>query len=224
VARRSLPPLVAGLLILKELFMLRVLSVAAIGAALTLAACTSGPSWDQPGRTVSTNQSDSMNSSTNNGAVNSTDNGVSAQDKDFVMNAAWGGAYEIQSSQIALQKTQDPRVRMIAQDMIHDHTEVGKQLEMLAQKKGLTASEMPSKDQQRMITKLNGLNGADFDQEYLSQQKTAHEQTIDLFKKEVANGSDADIKFFASNTLPALQTHLRMITTGDTSNMTMEQK
>jgi putative membrane protein len=147
---------------------------------------------------------------------------VSAQDKDFVMNAAWGGAYEIQSSRIALQKTENPQVRMIAQHMIHDHTEAGQQLETLAQKKGLTASEMPSDEQAKLITKLNNLSGADFDQEYLSQQKTAHEQTIDLFKKEIADGSDADIKFFARNTLPMLETHLRMITTADTT--AMEQK
>ena len=62
-------------------------------------------------------------------------------------NAAFGGAYEIQSSRIALQKTQDPRVRMIAQMMVHDHTEVGKQLEAIAEKTGLSASEMPNGDQ-----------------------------------------------------------------------------
>jgi putative membrane protein len=220
VAGRRLPPIIAGRSGKKEFFMLRVLSVAAVGGALMLAACSSGPSWDAPGRTVSTDQANTPNSM--NGPMTDNSSSVSAQDKDFVMNAAWGGAFEIQSSRIALQKTQSPRVRMIAQRMIHDHTEMGQQLEAIAQKKGLTASEMPNGDQQTMITKLNNLSGADFDQEYLSQQKTAHEQAIDLFKKESADGSDPDIKFFASNNIPTLETHLRLITTGDTT--VMEQK
>ena len=72
------------------------------------------------------------------------------------------------------------------------------------------------------ITKLTNLSGTDFDQEYLSQQKAAHLQTIDLFKKEIADGSDSDIKFFASNNLATIETHLRHITTED--NTAMEQK
>ncbi len=191
--------------------MVRVLSIAAMGTALMFAACTSGPSWDQPGRTTSANKPGDMNSLSGS----NTNNGATEQDREFVTGAAAGGAYEIQSSQIALQKTNSPRVRMIAQHMVHDHTEAGQQLMAIAQKEGVSATDSPNADQQQMIAKLNRLNGESFDDEYVTQQKAAHEQVIALFKKESADGSDAAIRGFAVNNLGLMQAHYRMVTTGD---------
>ncbi len=51
---------------------------------------------------------------------------MSAQ--DFVNMAAVGGMFEVQSSQLALNKTQDNRVRDFAQHMIQDHTQASEKL------------------------------------------------------------------------------------------------
>ncbi len=195
--------------------MMRLLSLAAVATALTFAACTSGPSWDQPGRTTAMNKSGDM--------INANSSTVSDQDRQFVTGAAAGGTYEIESSQLALQKTQTPRVRMIAEHMIRDHTEANKQLNLIAQQKSIVTPTAPTADQQEMINKLNALSGTSFDQEYLTQQKLAHEQTISMFKRESDDGSDMPIKSFAMNTLPTLQEHYRMITNGD-NTMSMDQK
>ena len=162
--------------------MMRIISLAAVATALTFAACTSGPSWDQPGRTTSANKSGDM--------TTAKSSAVSSQDEQFVNGAAAGGTYEIESSQLALKNTQTPRVRMIAEHMIKDHTAASQQLTLVAQEKGIVTPTAPSVDQQAMINKLNGLSGTSFDQEYLMQQKMAHEQTISLFKKEADDGSD----------------------------------
>jgi putative membrane protein len=39
---------------------------------------------------------------------------------------------------------------------------------------------------------------------------TDHRQDVNEFKMESKSGADADIKSWASNTLPTLETHLKM--------------
>ena len=47
-----------------------------------------------------------------------------------------------------------------------------------------------------------------FDQAYANNQVKAHEATIEIFKDEIKNGDDAQLKEFATATLPKLQAHL----------------
>ncbi len=59
--------------------------------------------------------------------------------------------------------------------------------------------------------KLDVLPGDTFDKSYIRGQVKPHEETITLFKKEIASGEDADAKAFATATLPTLQHHLKAI-------------
>jgi putative membrane protein len=196
--------------------MTRLMMIAAVGAAAALAACSSGPSGDQAGARASSDQAGQQPGYAE--AMNGT---VSDMDRKFVKEASCGGTYEVQAGQLAEQKTNDAHVRMIAQHMIRDHTAANRQLSELASKEGLMASDSPNGDQQRMIGTLQGLNGTEFDQEYIKQQTQAHKETIALFQKEVIDGSDSALKGWAANTLPTLDGHLRMIT-GE-SNVSSEQ-
>jgi putative membrane protein len=195
------------------------------GLAMGMAACSSSPSTDSSARNDAANDARSADTgmtsgTTNANRVQTTD--VSDMDRRFVEQASSGGAYEVQASQLALQKTQDAHVRMIAEHMIQDHTMANRQLNQAAQQKGLTANTAPNADQKQMINELQGLNGADFDQKYISQQTQAHKDTIALFQNEAVNGNDPVLKGWAAQTLPTLQEHLRMIT-GE-SNMSSEQR
>jgi putative membrane protein len=57
-----------------------------------------------------------------------------------------------------------------------------------------------------MILELRGAKS--FDQAYANNQVKAHEATIALFEDEATNGQDADLKAFATETLPKLKDHL----------------
>jgi putative membrane protein len=50
-----------------------------------------------------------------------------------------------------------------------------------------------------------------FDKSYITDQIKAHEDTMDLFKKEIDTGKDQQAKDFASATVPTVQTHLAEI-------------
>jgi putative membrane protein len=51
-------------------------------------------------------------------------------------------------------------------------------------------------------------SGASFDKSYIKDQIKAHEDTMNLFKKEIASGKDQQARDFASSTLPTVQAQL----------------
>ncbi len=144
---------------------------------------------------------------------------LSAVDKKFVMKAAQGGTAEVSMAQLAQQKTQSDTVKKYAQTMIDDHTPNNAQLMKLASAKGLTPSTEPDAMQQKMMTKLQGLDGKKFDTAYMKGQIRAHEAMLKVFQDESKNGSDADLKSFADATIPAIQKHITMASTGKTGTM-----
>ena len=127
------------------------------------------------------------------------------------MDAAGSGLYEVRSSQAALLKSNDERVKSIAQRMIDDHGKANDRIVAIARSRGEMIDAKLTTEQEGMLAKLNGLSGADFDREYLRQQTTAHQIAVDKFKQESKSGGDAEARQFASDTLPTLREHLRMV-------------
>jgi putative membrane protein len=66
------------------------------------------------------------------------------------------------------------------------------------------------KKHQEMVSKMSALSGADFDRKYMEHMVKDHEKDVSLFERESTRGSDADVKAWATKTLPTLRDHLRM--------------
>lgn len=54
------------------------------------------------------------------------------------------------------------------------------------------------------------MSGAELDREYAKFMVSDHRKDVSEFEKESTRGTDADLKAFATKTLPTLQEHLRM--------------
>jgi putative membrane protein len=136
---------------------------------------------------------------------------LSGQDKSFLKDAAEAGNAEVSGSQIAVAQSSSADVKAFAQQMIDDHGKAGGELKGLADQKGVKVSDTPSVTKKTEIKLLSERKGSSFDQHYADAIGVkAHEDTIKLFQKEVDKGSDADVKAWASKTLPTLQHHLEM--------------
>ena len=134
----------------------------------------------------------------------------SKQDTAFVAKASAGGMTEIQASKLADSHAQSAAVKSFAATMVTDHTKAGDALSAIAQKDGFTPPTSPMTAQAKALTKLESLNGAGFDKAYSSMMLKDHNETIALFKKEIATGKNQDLTSFASQTLPTLKEHLAM--------------
>jgi putative membrane protein len=132
------------------------------------------------------------------------------QDRKFVNTTAEAGAAEVAMGRLAQDHAGSSDVKGFAARMVSDHQKAGDQLKAIAVTKGLTPPDQLSKHDQRDLDKLSKLQGADFDRAYVKSQLSAHKDAVALFGSESKSGKDADLKQFASSTLPTLQDHLQM--------------
>lgn len=130
-------------------------------------------------------------------------------DAAFLKQAAENGHAEVESSRLALGKLTSPTIRAFAQRMVDDHERAGSELKTLAASKGVAVSDRPSLMQRARIRLLSANDGDEFALRYVrSMGVDAHQETIELFERAAAESADADVKAFASRTLPTLQQHL----------------
>ena len=66
------------------------------------------------------------------------------------------------------------------------------------------------KDHKALMDKLSGLSGNEFDREFIRAAVKSHEKGVKSFEKQSTSATDADVKAFATNTLPTLREHLQM--------------
>ena len=90
-----------------------------------------------------------------------------------------------------------------------NHTAANDKLKALAASKNISLPPPASMGQMAEKAKLDVLTGDTYDKSFVNTQIKAHQQTIALFKKEIATGQDADAKAFASATLPTPRKHLK---------------
>jgi putative membrane protein len=128
----------------------------------------------------------------------------------FLQMAASANMWEIQSSQLALQRSQNVALRNAAQMIISDHTMLGSQMMAAATAAGLAPPPpgmMPQ--EQQMLSQLQATPaGPAFDMAYRDMQIAAHQQAIQLFQNYANSGDNPTLRAAAAQALPKLQMHL----------------
>lgn len=132
-------------------------------------------------------------------------------DTAFAINAAQGGAAEVELGKLAAEKAGNPEVKAFGRQMVEDHMKANNDLKSVAQKKGMTLPTDMNAHQQASYSKLRRLSGDAFDRAYVKDMVKDHEEDVKELQKEASNGKDEEIKGFASRTLPVLQAHLEKI-------------
>jgi putative membrane protein len=131
------------------------------------------------------------------------------QAQAYLFHAGAGDVFEITSSMVAIQKSQNPQVRAFATMLIDHHTQTTNQ--SLAVAKGAGVRLPPpelSAMQKSMIGQLMAASGASFDQLYLQQQVPAHQQTLSINGGYARSGDVAALRQNAQGAVPVIQAHL----------------
>jgi putative membrane protein len=132
--------------------------------------------------------------------------------QEFSTKAAGAGDFEIQSSQLALTKSQDADIKAFAQMMIDDHTKAAAGLKAAAASQGnIMLPTVPDADTTSKLQQVRGLTSADFDKLCVQMQTDAHVQAVALFAGYAANGAACPLKDFAAQTLPTLKMHYQHV-------------
>lgn len=132
---------------------------------------------------------------------------LAASSDDFVDAATEAGIAEVVTGNLALEKSQNTEIKTFAQQMVTDHTKANQKLGDIARKLDISVP-----DEAALTDKVKKMilewREESFDKSYVNNQVDAHEKAVELFKKEAASSDKAELKAFASETLPTLEHHL----------------
>ncbi|UKT65259.1 DUF4142 domain-containing protein [Pedobacter mucosus] len=187
--------------------MKRFIYVCSIGlATLAFQGCSSGPKDAKE-------SADSLNKTKDTTSNEMATGGIAVDESDskFATEAATGGMAEVALGKLALEKSTNAQVKEFATMMVNDHGKANAELMTLAQTKNITLPADVDDEHKKKMADLTKLTGANFDKEYVSAMVDGHEKTLKLMQDEAKDGKDAELKTFASNTAPVVQTHLTMI-------------
>ena len=117
--------------------------------------------------------------------------------------------YEIQASELALQRASMQRTRDFAQTMIRDHKGTSSQLSLAGRRLNLLPSAMLDARHQAMIDQLS--SASDFDATYKRQQVNVIGDALALHSAYASRGTSPTLRPVAVATLPVIQRHQRLL-------------
>ena len=115
----------------------------------------------------------------------------------YVAAAASIDLYEIRAAQLALEKSQDPANRALAQQMLAAHEGTSAQLSMAGRRLNLLPSATLSPEHQAMLDALTATT--DFDNTYRAQQKILMREGVALHGSYARNGESPTLRPVARN-------------------------
>lgn len=119
--------------------------------------------------------------------------------------AASSNVLELETSTLALERSQDADIRAFAQKMIDDHTLAGEKMQTAAQTAGVEVTVEMNADDQKAVQALR--DATDFDRAYLDLQVKAHDEAVSLFEAFSSQGEVGPLRDFATETLSTLKDH-----------------
>ena len=130
--------------------------------------------------------------------------------RGLVMRLALSDLYEIQSSELAIERARNPQVRAYAETLIRDHRRLSNESmsAAAAQQVDVTPPSQPDQRRRELLQELR--NAGDFDAEYLEQQVEAHNNTLNLLRDFARNGDNETFKAWAGRAAPMIENHLQM--------------
>lgn len=131
---------------------------------------------------------------------------VTKKDRDFMVRAAAGGLYEVEAGRLAESKASSAELKSFGAMLIKDHSTANEELKALAAAKGVDLPTALPADKQKRLDKVS--SAKNFDKEFIDEVGVSdHKKDISLFEKASKDADDADVKAFATKTLPTLRAH-----------------
>jgi putative membrane protein len=172
------------------------------------------------------------------GAVGTS--GTVGVDRDVVHEQLQMGQAEIELGELAQQRGTHPEVKQFGERMVREHRAAGEELKRIAgahttamppsdatpgatgtsgtarpaygdDRPGMeTGAVTLSDDYREFRDELSRLSGAEFDRKYIDRMVDDHEKAVNDLEDKAEGADNAEIKSWASKTLPKVREHLEM--------------
>jgi len=173
-------------------------TLVAVSAAALLTACGPKANEAEPPQQPDANPAATIPTPANEAAA-----------PDFVAKAAASDMFEVESSKVALSRSNNAEVKQFAQMMIDAHTKSTADLKaaIAASGQAITPPAALPTDLQTKLDALKSADAADFDLRYLNDQVDGHDAALNLVQRYANDGDVPQIKDTAIALAPVVQAH-----------------
>jgi putative membrane protein len=162
---------------------------------------------------------------TNEGAVGTAGETVSAGDRAFVEDLTFAGMTEVELGRMATERAASAEVKQFGEMMVRDHSKSGEELKQIAMRHSIPRPAGLDAPHEELKTRLSNLLGAEFDREYMSAMVDGHEDVVDRLQTRASedrfgddkgevkpeasdNPVESDLNQWAAKVLPTTRHHL----------------
>lgn len=181
--------------------------LATLGGALALALAVTACAGDDARETPASNPNTARDAS----AVGTSGTGTLAGDREFIEEHVAMGESEVALGQLAAQKGTHAEVKRFGELMVREHRAAGQELKQIHARLPVDdrrAAGTDARDEHKdALDELQGLSGREFDRKYMDLMVEHHEEAVNDLERKAENGS-AEVRQWASSTLPKVQQHL----------------
>jgi putative membrane protein len=134
---------------------------------------------------------------------------VNSDDRDIMQDLAHAHHAEIEGARLALDKSQNERVRQFAQQMIDDHGQAQIDLQQLAQLKGVKLPQEANLAHKTLSTAMRLLPADVFDRQYIARMGVNDNQrTVEMLQRAQKTTKDAELQALLQRQLAMAEAHL----------------
>ena len=127
----------------------------------------------------------------------------------FVRDTGNAGRFEVQSSRLALERSQHVGVRGYAGQTVKDADEMINRVKFINNANvGATMPDGVNTGQRAMLVRLTGLSGSDFDREYMRSQIEVGELLKKTFTDYGANGESPTMRVYAAKAVTGYEAQI----------------
>lgn len=139
--------------------------------------------------------------------------GLSDKTAATLRQVASSNLFEIESSRLALTRSQSNAIKQFADRMVGEHTRAANRTrQVLAEMGASPPATMLEPAHQQKLDALKAVANQDFDRAYVEVQYTEHVEAITLVREYARTGDSERLKALAAEALPMLQGHLDEMT------------
>lgn len=136
----------------------------------------------------------------------------SDQDTQYLQAIHQVNLFEEDAGKLAKERGSDQQVKDLGEMFVTDHNQLDQSVKSTASSAGVDLPQEVAQDQEAVLNQLEGLNGSEFDTQWVTAQLTMHNQAVQATETEIAQGSDSSVKQIAETALPVLQAHIDELT------------
>lgn len=133
---------------------------------------------------------------------------LSSDAEEFVQSLALGSLFELEAGRIAQSRAASEGVREAGNIVVKAHTQSSRELRDTAAASQVVVPTSLDRHHAALIDRLRKAPPDQFDRIWVSQQLTVHKRSVDLLRRYRKDGQNAEMRRFAGETLPIVESHL----------------